>query len=473
MAKANTLVDNFYDNTVDTAKWNIYGNSPPERIREVNQRVEIRPGANTPGVYSGYESVAAYDLTNSEVKIEVVRALIASDAAQSGLQAKVDANNFLYIAIQAAQVVAFKVIGGSYLPRANVTYDPARHRWLRLRESSGITYWETSGDGAVWEVLYQEATPLNVTSVKINFGGGTSSPLPAPGVAIFDNVNYATRTPRRRLEERRLSARDVRDQAATVDAERNHAPHENNNDETNYPSFGIIGSFSKGLKHDATTGEPDAVSYASLLRALESRAPDDFEEVLLGTPENGLKLTNPQTGFTFDTEGPDAQTFTVPPAPRFDSVQEAHEMGELYWMAVARDVAFADYGSSADVSAAISSLNNEFPQFGGTTPVTVQNVFRGIFPGDQKGPFVSQLLLKGNSDRRKPAGGGRDAADGYISYGSQVIDQRQYTVVQGTTSDYMTTFAEWLTVQNGTDRRGNDVLDTTQRRFIRSLRDGA
>ena len=80
-------------------------------------------------------------------------------------------------------------------------------------------------------------------------------------------------------------------------------------------------------------------------------------------------------------------------------------MGELYWMALARDVHFANYASEAAIAnsvleRAIRSLNTEFFQFGGTAPVAVQNLFRGIFPGDQVGPYVSQLLLKGNSARR-------------------------------------------------------------------------
>ncbi|HEX6911273.1 MAG TPA: vanadium-dependent haloperoxidase, partial [Longimicrobium sp.] len=145
-------------------------------------------------------------------------------------------------------------------------------------------------------------------------------------------------------------------------------------------------------------------------------------------------------------------------------------MGELYWMAVARDVHFGAYATSTDIANAVTSLNNEFPEFGGTTPVTAQNVFRGIYPGEQVGPYVSQFLLKGNNDPRKPDGLGRDANEGFISYGARVIDQRLIPAAAGT--DYVTDFATWLDVQNGVDKRGMDSFDTA-RRFIRNLRDGA
>ena len=290
----------------------------------------------------------------------------------------------------------------------------------------------------------------------------------------------------RREEERRLAALGIRQQAAELAAERPRVPDENNGDEVNYnqtdaatgdPPY--IGNYSKGLRHDSL-GDPDPVSYGSLLRALQSRDPQDFEQILLGTIDPGarrMKLTNPQGGLAFDLEGPDAQEPTVPPAPRFDSEVEAHEQGELYWMAVARDVAFVDYASDPLIAQAVSSLNSEFPWFGGTVPVTAQNVFRGIYPGEQVGPYVSQFLWKGNSDPRKMPGGGRNSTDGYVAYGSQVIDQRQQTVLGfpdvGAAADYLTDFAWWLRAQNGEDFRGMDQFDFTTRRFIRNLRDGA
>jgi hypothetical protein len=100
---------------------------------------------------------------------------------------------------------------------------------------------------------------------------------------------------------------------------------------------------------------------------------------------------------------------TQPPAPRIDSPQNSAEMGELYWMALARDVHFNDYGSNAIVQAALQSLNTEFSDFRGPRvrgAVTTQTVFRGIFPGETVGPYLSQFLLKGTSDPRLPLGQG-------------------------------------------------------------------
>ncbi|HEV3048925.1 MAG TPA: vanadium-dependent haloperoxidase [Longimicrobium sp.] len=466
MPKAHTLVDNFNDNAQDTTKW---VPNQGERIREVNGRVEIRPSGSAAQVFYNYQSATTYDLTESEFRIELVRAPFSIYGAAAYLQATLGTGDRVQIQVTGGYLNADIVISNASTKLARIPYDPVAHRWLRLREQLGTLRWEVSPDGDQWTAVASRSPhPITLTAVYALFGGGTLIAVPAPGVVVFDNFNVQDTGRARRLDERRLAARDVRVAAAELAAARNHEEHANNNDEVNYPTRPLAGSYSKSLKHDAL-GDPDPASYATMLRALQSEDPADFEEIQLAS-STALKLTNPQSGLAFDLEAPDPQAITLPPAPRLDSEQAAHEMGELYWMAVARDVHFSAYGSNADITAAINSLNNEFPRFGGTVPVTAQNVFRGIYPGDQVGPYVSQFLLKGNNDPRKPNGLGRNAAEGFISYGARVIDQRLIPAAAGV--DYLTSFATWLDVQNGVDKRGMDSFDTTKR-FIRNLRDGA
>ncbi|HEU4558451.1 MAG TPA: hypothetical protein VFS20_11400, partial [Longimicrobium sp.] len=451
MAKAHTLVDNFGDNSLDPAKWyGAYGSPGPlaERIREVNGRIEIRPA---PGVsaFNGLESAGYHDLTASEAKVEVVRALNAVPNALTFLRVRKDTNNLVELGIIDGVVECCTVIAGQYTYFGERAYEPEKHRWLRIRESDGTTYWEISGDGCEWAVVGSRANPFAMTVIDFELGCGVNASVSAPGMVIFDNFNAPAATLSRRVEQRRQSARDVRVEAAELAARRPHEEHVNNNDEVNYLTYAgrqLAGLYSKSLKHDAL-GDPDPFSYDSLLRALQSEDPGDFEEIVLGS-STAVKLTNPQGGLAFDLAGPDAQEITQPPAPRFDSEVSAHEAGELYWMAVARDVAFCNYGTDALIGAAVTSLTSEFPRFGGTVPVTRQNVFRGVFAGEQVGPYVSQFLWKGNNDPRKPDGQGRDANEGFVSYGAQTIDQR--IVPQAAGVDYLTDFATWLNVQNGT-----------------------
>ncbi|HEX6042576.1 MAG TPA: hypothetical protein VFZ20_31345, partial [Longimicrobium sp.] len=223
---------------------------------------------------------------------------------------------------------------------------------------------------------------------------------------------------------RRDAAFGVRLKAALIARGRPHPLHCDNGEEEDYP---YVANFSKGLEHDSV-GDVVPSSYQSLLHALETRDPADFEAIDLGP--GGKKLTNPQGGLAFALEGPDPQSVTQPPAPRIDSPQNSSEMGELYWMALARDVHFNDYGSNGIIQDAIQSLNTEFSDFRGpreSGAVTAQTVFRGIYPGETVGPYLSQFLLKGTSDPRLPSGQGRGTADGLITYGDLKIDQRQVT----------------------------------------------
>ncbi|HEY0036818.1 MAG TPA: vanadium-dependent haloperoxidase [Longimicrobium sp.] len=264
---------------------------------------------------------------------------------------------------------------------------------------------------------------------------------------------------------RRNRARDIRVQAADIAFNRVHPCHVTNCEEQDYP---YVANYSKALQHDGN-GDVLPASYQSMLNALATRNPADFEAIQLG---GALRLTNPQAGLAFDLEGRDPQAVALPPAPRIDSAQNSSEMGELYWMALARDVHFNDYAWNGLIQQAIQSLNTEFSDFRGPKQggaVNTQTVFRGIYPGETTGPYVSQFLLKGTSDPGAPVGQGRSAADGFIEYGALKINQRQLTVQPGI--NYLTDFYWWLQVQNGDDKRGMDQFDQSAYRFIRNLRD--
>jgi hypothetical protein len=273
----------------------------------------------------------------------------------------------------------------------------------------------------------------------------------------------------RRLTGRAKDALRYREEAAALAASREYPVHLSNGEEAEYQNpagqLSYIANYSKALPHN-NLGEVDPAAYRALLRALDSGDPRDFEAIPLGLPSTGVNLTNPQAGLAFDLEGPDAQAHSILPAPRIDGPENSAEMGELYWMALLRDVHFADYGANAQAANAVADLNafTDFrgPKDGGQ--VTADTLFRGSTPGDLVGPYVSQFLLVGNVDPIL----GPTERDGFIRYGTLRIDQRQKTAQAGI--DYLTAFADWRPVQRGQDRRGADAFDGA-RRFMRNLRD--
>ena len=247
-------------------------------------------------------------------------------------------------------------------------------------------------------------------------------------------------------QQRQVMAWDIRREAAQLAFERPYPDHACNGEEDDYNRTRIA-NFSKGLPHNAL-GEVDPAAYNALLAALASGDPAAFEAIPLG----GVRpLRNPQAGLAFDLEGPDSHHLAIRPAPRIDSPENSAEAAELYWMALARDVPFADYAGSPLIAQAADDLSafSDFrgpQQAGQVTPATL---FRGHTPGDLAGPYLSQFLLK------------------ECPFGSLTISQRQQTVVAGL--DYLTAFEAWRAIQDGT-AAGQDRFDP-QRCYIRNGRD--
>ena len=223
-----------------------------------------------------------------------------------------------------------------------------------------------------------------------------------------------------------------------------------NGDENRYSSR--IGNYSKGLPHN-TIGEVDPTAYQSLLKAVSTGNPQDFDRIVMG---GSVKLVDPQSGLAFDMEGLDSHQFKMDAPPALASAERAGEAVEVYWMALLRDVNFADYASSPLALAASSDLSrlSDFrgPKQG--NKVTPQTLFRGFTPGDVDRPYVSQFLLKP------------------LEYGAIHIDQRinTYLPLSAGGADYMTDPSSWLAVQNGKGPFGSNRIDPVPR-YIRNGRD--
>ncbi|WP_414548459.1 vanadium-dependent haloperoxidase [Anabaena sp. CCY 0017] len=252
-------------------------------------------------------------------------------------------------------------------------------------------------------------------------------------------------------KQRQRSSRKIRREATQIAFNRGIEDHVNNGEEEDYlgadGSPNYIANFSKGLPHNQL-GEVDPKAYNTLLKALKSGKPQDFEAITLG---KGRKLVNPQAGLCFDLQGPDGRALAIPPAPRIDSPLNSGEAAEVYWMALLRDINFTDFSQKSLVQEAAADLSKfsdfDGPKAGGS--VTPETLFRGNYAGDLVGPYISQFLLKD------------------IPYGSLTISQRQKTVQPNI--NYLTDYDEWLNVQNG-GATSADQFDSTPR-YIRNIRD--
>lgn len=250
-----------------------------------------------------------------------------------------------------------------------------------------------------------------------------------------------------KAEDRRNRAYQLRVNAAFDNyVERVPCP-QRNNDETLYASQNYFASFSKSLEHDML-GHVNATAYRLLLKAVETGNPSDWERVPRA-PGATLQLKNPQASLAFDLMGGDSHSYDVPPAPAFSSAEQAADLVEDYWMAILRDVPFANFSTHPLVAQAVADLNR-LSGYTGPKPVTPQNIFRANDTGSLNGPYISQFM--------------------YLSYamGAHSMDQKLSVPVAGI--NFGTNFSEFLAIQNGHAPLTSLTFDPIKR-YIRTGRD--
>ena len=269
---------------------------------------------------------------------------------------------------------------------------------------------------------------------------------------------------------------------------------------------GLSARFTKGLPHN-TNGDVTQADYDAMRKAINAdpasnsnpskafvfKAPVADPAIFKTRPDGktpGLRVwESPRAGHVYDTEGGDIDAFVMAPAPALDpnNIDElTAEMGEVYALALLRDVGFSNIAQQKGDTAtgcAVKDITNallSLPYFKtasakGTAAarrlqgrknsvghVTSKELFRSSTAFGKVGPFVSQFMLIGTR-------GG--AASGNIGYGAQIINQKSGTYHEG--ADFMTTWDWWLDVQNGANL--SKVIEKAQAyaRYICTPRDFA
>ena len=255
--------------------------------------------------------------------------------------------------------------------------------------------------------------------------GGLAAIAAGAPFGIGDATLLAEELGPRKPNQRVADAYKLRHEAALFHKGLPIPPHGTNGDDTRYAN--AIGSFTKTLPHTAD-GVVLPEAYEALRHAMATADPADFDVI----PRGGAgKLANPQSSFAFQLDGSDSHHLDLRVPPSFASAEIAGEMEEVYWLALTRDVPHANYDVDATVAAAANALSHlsDFrgPKVAGA--VTPGTIFRGNTPGELTGPFISQFLFKD------------------VPYGPFVVPQKVRPGLAGV--EYMTDYAAWLNVQNG------------------------
>jgi hypothetical protein len=231
-----------------------------------------------------------------------------------------------------------------------------------------------------------------------------------------------------------------------------------------------IGNYHKTLPHNRF-GEVDPDAYTSFrIVALTGGDYDTIARGPTGAPPNpvpfqsgyvgsvaplvGDKFNNPQAARSGGDLSDSPKQFMMPPAPKVRSLSTAAEMTELQWMAIHRDVKFAQF-TPAILAPAIADLNVQFNtavaanepgglRLGidlplgddGKLDLRAQTIFRCGLLGEDLGPLVSQFFIHD------------------VAYGAQFIQQRVRPYAAG--RDFLVDHGSWLRAQNaGFDEWGH------------------
>ncbi|MET9099938.1 LamG-like jellyroll fold domain-containing protein [Streptomyces antibioticus] len=158
------LGDDFDDGRVNTSRWPTNTSGTGVETAEGRLRITVAPGADTNFTSARQWKLAASKLT---AKLCAVPALNGSSncAASMWVTSTTSGTRIGWRYDASTGVIsAQSQTGFADGTPTNLTYNAIDHAWLRVRESGGTVYWETSDDGSYWVTRRTLATPAWVNS---------------------------------------------------------------------------------------------------------------------------------------------------------------------------------------------------------------------------------------------------------------------------------------------------------------------
>lgn len=183
------LADTFDSSVVDPM-WTASGGAAPVEGR---MRLPLVAGAT-----GSYRTAREWKLNGSALTAKFATAPVAGGGSSVSVSMYIYAVasgtrlRWFYNAVN-GQLRALSEVGGSDASPTILTYSPIDHAWLRIREFSGFTVFETSPDGWDWTIQRSLSTPAWVVSdtVQVEFAAFRNSGV--TDYAEFDLVGAVVR----------------------------------------------------------------------------------------------------------------------------------------------------------------------------------------------------------------------------------------------------------------------------------------
>lgn len=181
-----SLVDDFSDGVVDPAVWpDSFGT-----YSETGGRARVQCDTG----YNAYSSALAYRLAESQVSLRVFPPKAGGASTEAWCQVLIkQQTNGTDIGFEVSPLSGllkmFSRTGFFDAGEVDIAYDPVAHAWLRVRETGGNVYWETSPEGVFWTTQRTLASPTWVWDPNLEFQLISHRSDGTVDYAEFDNVN--------------------------------------------------------------------------------------------------------------------------------------------------------------------------------------------------------------------------------------------------------------------------------------------
>jgi hypothetical protein len=138
----------------------------------------------SPGSYAGYKTLMAYAPEGVCGTVEV----LAVPSGEGTMYMKLWAMTEQLEVFEHNNVLEMRTqLGPAVATLHAMVFDPVAHRFWRLRQQGGVTYWDTSPDGVVF-VSHVSTTFLTAAMVQFELGAGAFGTVSGAGSARFDNA---------------------------------------------------------------------------------------------------------------------------------------------------------------------------------------------------------------------------------------------------------------------------------------------
>lgn len=187
-ASVGLLKDDFADDLIATA-W-VASASGSATVAETSGQARFTLPSSTAGTHvARYTSRVTYDLTGANFYINIGTMVATGVAATAFFQLYLNGANTLQWIQLSGTIYARKVVAGVSTDLFSAAWSGSTYKYLRIRESAGSVFWESSSTGTSWTTRATlVGLPFAITDLFIDFGA-TCGNVASPGSFRLDDVN--------------------------------------------------------------------------------------------------------------------------------------------------------------------------------------------------------------------------------------------------------------------------------------------